>query len=380
MNEEPTQIGGKLLGQGLYGCVFDKPLACKTGTNRDVNGKQKSNGKAKAKGTNKPSVGKLSFSHTIFPENELLVGDVLSKLPNYDSYFIVATEQCTPKPRAKQTEPDLGKCEVAQSTPLPSMTQLIMPMGGKPLRLVPMTMANIDLFGMIQHLLEAGTLLLTKRIVHADLHMMNILVDTPSQARFIDFGLSWGPDYLTYSNVGLLDRQFNPAITQEPPEVSYIQGLLDNLPPRVVLGRIEDQKLVLKLVAQFFGRSKAGQMARLRRFLAESESFVQFNRYSYYKLYWSKNDAWAIGTVCMILLADILSMTDIIETAAYRERHAVLEKVILGLLDLDASVRFDAAEALELFAPSSSILQLPTVKEWLREQHKQRNELLKILM
>ncbi len=369
--EDPNQSGGKLLGQGLYGCVFDKPLACTDGMKR--NRKRKGNEKGRG------SVGKLSYADTIFPLNEIMVGDVLSTIPNYDSYFIVATELCTPKPRAKQTEPDLKLCEIAQSVPLPSMKQLIMPMGGKTLRLVPKTMANIDLFGMIQHLLEAGTLLLTKHIVHADLHMMNILVDGPSRAQFIDFGLSWSPDLLTYSNVGLLDRQFNPAITQEPPEVSYIQGMLDKLPPRVILGRIEDQKLVMKLVAQFFGRSKEGQMARLRRFISESESFIQFNRYSYYKLYWSKNDAWAIGTVCMTLLADMLSMTDLVDTNEYQERHEVLEKVIVGLLDPDASIRLDAAEALELFAPSSSILRRADVKEWLREQHTLRKELQKIL-
>jgi serine/threonine protein kinase len=209
---------------------------------------------------------------------------------------------------------------------------------------------------------------------------MNILVDSPSRARLIDFGLVWSPDTLTYSNLHPLDKQFNPAITQEPPEVSYIQGILANLPPRVILGQIEDRKVIMKLLAQFFGRSKHAQMSRLQNFLSDSESFVQFNRYSYYKLYWSKIDAWAFGAIFLTLVADMLSMTDLIDTKEYQERHEVLEKVIVGLLDTDPSVRLDAAEALELFAPSSPVLRRADVKEWLDEQHTLRKELAKLLV
>ncbi len=313
-------------------------------------------------------------------DNEFKFSEKLSKVPNASSYFILATEICTPEPRSKQTERDLSKCEPLKGVELPTTAQLVMPLGGKPLRLVPRKMASIDFFRLGQHLLEAGALLLMKHIVHGDLHQMNVLLDTPRTARMIDFGLAWSPDELTLSNVKYLDRSFNPAITQEPPEVSYIHGLLDGQTPKITLARISDEKIPLMLLYKMYGISKEKQIKRLETFVRGSKSFQEKNRYGYYKLYWNKVDAWGLGTMLLTVYVDMLATDSAFERAPeLLQKEGMVKTVLMSMCDTEPALRMDAIEALSLWAPNSAVLQIPEIQSWLTEQRNQRKELESII-
>ena len=365
---ETEQIGGTMLGQGVYGCAFHPALKCKTS-------------KKAAKQTKESNslVGKVT--NEMEAATEFHFTEKLSSAPNAANYFILATEICTPEPRTKQTEKDLAKCETLQKVALPSMSQLIMPLGGKPLRMVPRKQSSLNFFGLGKHLLEAGALLLLKRVVHMDLHQMNVLVDTPRTARLIDFGMAWSPDELTMANVKYLDRSFNPAIIQEPPEISYINGLLSHLSPQLVLAKILDKKIPLKLMNKLYGLSIESQMRRLRSFVDGSQSFQTNNRYSFYKLYWNKIDAWGLGTILLTVLIDCLAVdTAFSESAELTQKEGMLEDVLTGLCETEPALRLDAIEALALWAPDSAVLQLPEIQSWLKEQRNQRKELERLIL
>jgi hypothetical protein len=358
------QKGGKLLGQGVYGCAFTPPLECTTvaGHTTEQVGK----------------VGKITSEEDALVEFES--SNHLLKLKDSSKYFILVEQVCVPKPRSKQKESQLKECNPLEGEQLSSKLQVIMPLGGKPLLQVPRTVQSIHYFSLCQHLLEAGTLLLMGRTVHFDLHMMNILCDSPSKARLIDFGLSWSPDMLTDVNVSGLYRMFNPKIVQEPPEVALVNGLLDEEASKhteLLYATIQQQKPAIQLLFKVFGIQPAEQMKTLKEFVSRSKTFVAKDWYGFYSLYWSKMDAWALGVLCLALFADLSMDPAFEESESYKANGQSALNTIKGLCAMDPGARLDAAEALERWAPSSEVLQAPDVQGWLFRQKQIRQQLEK---
>lgn len=358
-DQQMEQEGGRILGEGVYGCAFDPPLKCS---------KKK---KVLLKGH---SVGKVSS--VSLGTKELSVSQYLKDIPNADKYYVLIEDMCTPAPRVEQTEPDLKKCEYTSGIALPKTAQVIMPYGGTALRMVPKTTKRIDFFRLGQHLLEAGTLLLTKKVVHRDIHPMNVLLSSPSDARLIDFGLAWRPDAIAMNNLRYLLMEFIPRFIQEPPELSYINGIDSKISEPLVLSRIVDEKLILHLIQRVYGISKEEQRARLFKFVHSSKSIEERNWFSYFKLYWSKIDAWAIGANLLTLYVDLTFDPEFEKSRDYSEKKYKCLNAIRHLCDLDAAKRYDAAEALAEWAPDSPVLQRKEVKDWLAEQRAVRKELI----
>ena len=365
MSSEVIQQGGKLLGQGVYGCAFDPPLKCVT----------RKTGIVKTKAGRK--VGKIT-KHTD-AQTEFGISQTLQNIPNADKYFTLIEEICTPLSRTKQTEPDLKKCEPIKGQPLPSMLQVIMPFAGKPLRLVPHRTKTIQYFKFGQHILEAGALLLVGGVVHGDLHSMNIMVDSPTTAKFIDFGLAWRPEALTLANLPKLYRTFNPSINQEPPELSMINGYLAQLDEQLIFDRIQEEKRTVLLLSKIYGTSQKQQIQSLKRFVKGSWSFQHRNWFSFYSLYWSKIDAWALGNALLTLFVDLVMDPLFEKTDEFKAKGESSLITIKGLCQMDPSKRLDAAEALVLWAPDSKVLQEPGVVKWLEEKRRIRLELEKLI-
>jgi len=63
------------------------------------------------------------------------------------------------------------------------------------------------------------------------------------------------------------------------------------------------------------------------------------------------------------------------QTQMYKQHRIQALTAIKGLCRLDPGKRFDAIEALELWAPQSSVLQLPNAQAWLQSQKVLRNKL-----
>jgi serine/threonine protein kinase len=352
----PIQEGGKLLGEGVYGCVFDAPLQC---TKRKRVVKDKST---------KPAVGKITSVQT--GQLEFNMTSQLAPFPGADKYFVLIDEFCIPEAKAKQKDPDIDKCELLQGAQITKQSQLIMPFGGTPLRTVPHTPQRIHYYKMGQHLLEAGTILLMQGVVHRDIHPMNILVDSPTTCKLIDFGMAWRPDLLTLANMTeyKMYLQFEPTFMQEPPEVTYGNGKRSDVDDPIIFARIFDKKQELMLVQKVLGIPKSAQINRLKSFLQQSKSVQEQNTYAFFKVYWSKFDAWAIGANLLTLWTDLVYDPAFEHQPYYKTKKQDILRVLRGLMDCDAARRMDCAEALQVWAPESPLLQNTNVKKWLKEQ------------
>ena len=363
-----SQDGGKLLGQGAYGCAFSPPLKCVNRKSVPSRGRK---------------VGKITDTEEA--KKEFTVSKHLEGLYHAESYFTLIESLCVPAPRQQQTDKDLASCEAAgltkglQRNMLPGMSQVTMPFAGIPLALTPMRLSNIDFFAMSRHLLEAGTLLLSARIIHSDLHMMNIMAPSRKTATFIDFGQAWNVDELSLANLSKRFHEFNPKISQNPPECCVIDGLTDKMSIETVLNRMRDQNPLFPLVQQLFQIPIDKQIGTLRRFIESSWSFQEENWFTFYKLYWSKFDSWAIGMNIIIMYVGLLMDPAFERSEEFRRNGNMPLRVCKGLLQMDPGLRMDCAEALAIWAPDSPVLQLPAVKRWTTEQARIRAQLAKIL-
>ncbi len=356
------QEGGRFLGEGVYGCAFEPALKCK---------------KVFVKNKKTRTVGKLTRIRD--GQTEFEASQKLKEIPNAENYFTIIQQLCTPLPRYKQEDPELNKCEILKKTNIDTMVQLVMPFNGKPLYSIQKTPATVHFYKMGRHLLEAGALLLTKKIVHGDLHPANILVSSPQVVKVIDFGLAWSPDKLTLANVDLLARTFFPQCLQEPPEVTYLQGLLAKMPEKLILSRIQEEKSLLNSIEKVYGIPIRYQMDDLKEFIKGSKAVKEANYYSFYKLYWSKIDAWAIGYDLLMLYIEMMMVYgDNVSPDLEKNKRNVLT-AIRGLLETDPAKRLDAAEALELWDPKSKVLEMDDVQEWLIKQKPMRYKIDQIL-
>ena len=357
--QQAQQTGGTLLGEGLYGCAFDTPFKCKNPKVR----------------TSAANVAKLTTDEDA--RAEIDTTKVLLQYPNASWYFALVKTACTPAPRANQKRANLDDCKPLKGVPLPSLVQLTMPYGGKPLISIPHKVQSIRFFPLCQHMLEAATILLIKGLVHNDLHMNNILCDTPSTTKFIDFGITWSPKHLTNQEISQkLTKVFDPKFLAEPPEETYRNGILDSKrkswfisnPSSMVLAQIQDKKPVLDFIYLLFGIPKEKQARRLKRFIEASQCVKEEDWITFFSLYWSKIDAWAIGVAILFVYLNISTDPLFEQSADYKQFNQGALSTIKGLCDTDPRTRLDAAEALRIWNPASPLLQDPAVQGWLKKQ------------
>jgi serine/threonine protein kinase len=361
-----SQTGGELIGEGVYGCAFDPPLVCKR-----QNGRNAKNGQKAKKAKQGERVGKISKVEDAQAEYE--ISRFLQEIPDAQKYFILIDNLCTPLPRSQQTEKDLKKCKAIENKALESFAQLSMPFGGKPLSAIRISASNIDLWQFGKHLLEAGSLMLLHGIVHFDLHRGNVLMNTRTTGRLIDFGLAWKPEELSLANVPLLYRTFNPAINQEPPEVSVINGILDGTSTIEADIKLTIQnKGAILLYSNLFQIPPQTLDKELYDFIAGSWSFEKKHWYSFYKLYWTKMDSWAIGVMILSVYNDLLRDREFITSDSYLKKKTTMENVIRHLCSMSAVSRWDCLEALSIWAPDSHILQKVDAVRWLEVKQEER--------
>ena len=359
------QQGGVKIGEGYYGCVFAPPLKCKSRTKAPT-GKM---------------VGKLAEVETA--ETEVMISATLKKVPAAPEYFILIESSCEPAPKENQTDKDLSDCRLLDEVDLADTLQVTMSLGGKALTYVPWTTKDIDYQELGQHLLEAGTLMLIAGVVHSDLHTSNILLDTPSKARIIDFGIGWTPESLTLAN--LLEnaiKAFNPQISQEPPELATINGLTEGQRLPELLEKLQRDKITVTHLGILFEKSPEEMWDSFRNFLDHSWTFrerTEIAFLNFFKLYWSKIDAWSIGVILFGLFAKLIHDPAFENSLEYQTRGGTFVEVIKGLCTMDPGLRLDCAEALQMWAPESPILERADVKAWLDDAAKTREALAAIL-
>jgi len=358
------QRAGGLLGEGVYGCAFTPSLICKNTQVTNI---------AKNKNKNKKQVGKLTIKDDA--EHEYEISQVLKELPYAKEYFVLIDDICELKPRTNQKNTNIEKCKFLKTENIADVHQIMMPFGGTPLSKVSNTLQYNDFINIGQQILEAGTLLLLGKIVHGDLHTMNLLLDEKGRLRIIDFGLAWMPEALALSNIYMLDRRFQPYITQQTPECTVISGLQEQKTMDFILASIAENKVALTLIYKLTGRTLDSQLTELELFTRSSQSFRKMDLYSFYKIYWSKIDSWAYGCLLLTLFTNSI-VNDVWTGADVEGTYNKVMDCILGLCEIDPGKRLDAVEALEIWAPNSKILALPEVQNILKESKETRKNLL----
>jgi hypothetical protein len=186
MNKKKHNLtGGKVIDSGGYGCVFKPALKC-------YGSKKRTNGISKL-GIKKESLQEW--------DNLLLVKKYISKIPNYNRYFLLSNlDKCAPAPLTKNDLNDFQKCEpLIQyynitanniNDNLQELNIINMPYGGLSLyevirdHRIPIATINIIMIT----LLVRGILPMNKlHLYHFDLKSSNLLYKN-GLIRIIDYG------------------------------------------------------------------------------------------------------------------------------------------------------------------------------------------------
>ena len=344
--------GGSYLAEGRYGCVYKPSLNCIPNTKKTM---QESKGE---------TVGKLTTTDEANHELETYI--LLNTIPNANKYFVPIDSICEP-----DAKDEIAQCETLKDKKTSLVT---MPYGGVTLAQLNSNnqrkIAN-NYMAYSQHLIEAGVLLLMKGLVHFDLHMSNIVIQ--EFPRIIDYGFIWTPKTLTNDNMGAVDRLYNPKLDQESPEASYCNGMQPpyNYKKTMLASDIINHKPIFHLIENIFGIPLGAQINIFTNFLNESQ-YIQNNKLTeFYKLYWTKFDAWAIGAVLTKILYTSIFDTSFVDTI-YASNKKIIKTVLSGLLNPDPGLRYDCVEALQIWNPSSIVLKDPLVASWLSKQSAMR--------
>lgn len=328
------QVGGRLLGQGVYGCTFSPAPRCAGGRVFDRIG-------------DLPAVGKITSEDS---REELGVGRAIMALPLARNYFALPSESCQPELPVR--DPDVNDCRVVtESEGSTKFSMLIMPAAGTQLiryaeQLGRLGNTYVDMF---VHLLEGMVIYQNAGYVHNDIHMGNVLVDERGVARFIDFGLAFKPAEIQAWEDSHLGTRFRPKYVWQAPEVHAWRMRLNGV--RVADGAaqlLQQNDEWRRVQDQFAGRLPL--VSALTGFLNEvgSDGIAMLRRYA------KGFDCWRIGLMFWMLWMDLMAYPARTQTAAWQHRDTV-RSVLSGLTDFDPRARWTAQQALTALDPNNRL-------------------------
>jgi len=341
------QDGGRLVGQGTYGCVFSPPLLCSSKQTRSTPG----------------SIGKISEYSDV--KNEIQAAKDLNNVVG-SQYFILPDPNslCIPAPMEKQSEPDIKKCEAIERRGTKNMVLYQMRFGGLPIRVVLRKSNYYSFYTFMTQLLEIGATLLLNGYVHGDFHMNNVLMLEDHQPRLIDFGRSFAIKTLTRQTIENGWTEYSPGFSYEAPDMSLIISLHEKVSLGQCVEDMKNQKSSMINLERVLGVSRQKQMVELLDFWESSKAVSAKDWLSYWTMYWYTFDAWAIGAILIELLRIRLLSKEF--DTEWNSRREVIEAVVKGLLHSSPRLRLDCVEALALVNPMHPIVKRG--KEWLRSR------------
>ena len=329
------QIGGRLLGQGVYGCTFDPAPRCAGGNVfRSVGGL--------------PAVGKVTSEDA---KEELGVGKAIMALPLAANYFALPSIGC--RPEIPTGDKDERSCRViTESGRGTTFSMLVMPAAGQQLLkwaadLPELADRYIDMF---IHLLEGMIIYQRAGYVHNDIHMGNVLIDDRAVSRYIDFGLAFRPTDVKKWEDSNLGTRFRPKYVWQAPEVHVWRMRLNGV--RVVDGISQLKEInteYRKLENQFPARPTALQAATSLLASVGRNEEVRF-----IKQYANGFDCWRIGLMFWFLWDDLLIWSGFQSTALWSSRD-IVRQVLGGLTEFDPRRRWSAARALGVLDPGNRL-------------------------
>jgi serine/threonine protein kinase len=356
------QIGGRLLAQGAYGCVFDPPLSCKGVKGLPHKGK----------------VGKLSEETDL--RAEILAAYLLQADPEAKKYLLLPQPAtlCTPElDPAKQADKTIGECEPLKKAVRrgDKMFQYEMDNGGMAFRKYLDTKINIETFpywAHAQQLLEIGAFLALHGVVHNDMHGGNLLIDDALVPRLTDFGRTYSHKSINKDLVDNLRGDYAPHLNQLPPEDSCKDGIEDGYSLPQILEDLRTKKAGLLMAERYLGVSRREQMAEFEKFWKTSKAAQSRDWVAFMKLYWPVFDAWSIGVNLMTVLRKMLMSKKFTESQDWKRRQGMFKEILRGLLRASPRSRIDCVEALAAFDPTNELVMSKAGQAWLAAREAQR--------
>jgi len=330
--------GGRLLDQGMYGCVFTPALKCKGSVLPDQ------------EDPFHPPVSKLILTDDA--NQEFAVSEIIRRLPGWKRYFAVSESICDPS--SKQTEKELEECEVLDDRSLSEFKILSMPYRGSPVYRHRFQIKEFDFISFVRHMLEAGSMLALFGIVHRDLHLGNVLVDNKQVPRIIDFNLSIRilVDSITPA---MISHAFKPQLIQEPPDSALVMGISAGHPSERIIQSIMRNKWILIKIQRLFGISKEDMTEKLRELCKRSRSIQNGDTVEWFRTYWSKIDSWSIGVMIIDRMSSF-SLWPEFESMMESARNN-LNPILRKMCSIHPVDRIDCVEALEMLDPTNFVLR-----------------------
>lgn len=346
--------GGKLIGQGTYGCIFDPPLLCKK------------------KQFTKGDIAKLTTNDDL--EREKNAYKMLQGIEESKDYFILPHASCSPRILDNQVDNDINKCKIIQKANPSDLKQVSMEYGGKDLaKFNLVSKDSIPFFTMMRRLLEAGALMVLHGFVHFDIHAGNIVVNKDNIPKLIDWGQSFSKDEISLESISERWKILTPEYSAEPPEVTFLTAIDDynNYSFEEAMLQLMPKKRVLHTIEKILGVSIKTQLTNLGKFFRSSQAFQEKDIVKLWKLYYPGFDSWAIGVVLLDSLNILMFSYEFIESSEWKIKKTIVVDILKKMLHTNPKERIDCVEALVMLDPVNEIYSKYGV-QWVENRMKQR--------
>ena len=331
--------GGALIGQGAFGCVFDTLPSCSK-RSRTIK-----SGRFSAEKRQTRRVAKILRADSPAAKHEIDNSKYLSRLPNYDDYFVLIEDFCVTNDIT--SDPDWETCSLLNpgQRRQPTFVQLRMSYGGIRLSEYARDLDHLlENWVAIQiHVAEAVQMLHNRGWVHGDLHFGNILVDTKNVARLTDFGLSYHIKEIKEKDV--INLTFLPKYDNYAPELDYVAGIRKGLTSREAIDSIFNNKSILDEIDEMFPSIKTAKQ-KFEQFASLNTPRSNSEVVDYLVKYVRASDIWCLGFDLFSLYKLMISNEEILSSWFYRKHHRTQMGILEGLLHPDPRRRFNAEQLL----------------------------------
>uniref|UniRef100_A0A6C0AMX2 Protein kinase domain-containing protein n=1 Tax=viral metagenome TaxID=1070528 RepID=A0A6C0AMX2_9ZZZZ len=355
--------GGRILGKGTYGCIYQPILKCR-----------KKKGKNIENSSDSKLVGKITSKRD--SQNELAVAKILSKIKGSSNYTIISElDSCTPRAKSRQDDKDIERCDFLENNKLQDSVQLLMPWGGYPLSRINLDPHVFDFFRFSKEILACGAFLVTNNLCHFDIWGQNFLFDKHNKPKLIDFGFTFQPNKLIIDDLKERWRIYSFDHDTETPEVTLMLGTHDNVPLVNLINGLEREKPAVQRLVAFCEVNSADWSNDLLKWTKMSKSFQQHDWLHCWKVYWPGFDAWSIGAVLLQVLEIELSIPEFVNSASWISQGSKIKEVLKGLTRANPIDRLDAAEALSLLTNGyHPLISVGSVgSDWVEEKKRMRS-------
>lgn len=329
-----SQIGGKIRGQGTYGCVFQPPLLCRGKSVTSAN-----------------KVGKITMPADA--ANELEIAKYLATVKDAKQYTLPPEpESCIPRAKSKQKDRDIAACEFLDGAPLTKTIQLLMPWGGLPLSRINLDPAKFSFTRFLEETLAIGAFLTLNDLCHFDMWGNNFLLDSEKKPRVIDFGFTFRPSKLDGEGVRFRWRQYAPDHDTEAPEVALMQAIDKGVSALDGVIDLQTQKPAMRRLMTLFNIDPEEWASDLLLWSKSSQSFQREDWLTCWKLYWPGFDAWSLGAM-LLEVYEIQVLASGVKHGSVQQQDDLIRQVLQGLCEGSPAKRLDAVEALSLLTSGS---------------------------